>query len=72
MKIRAAAAAAAATALVGLAAVAGTPANAASATSIRSDSDVVSSQASAGGATTQGIDWLFCYWQPKFCNSYKW
>jgi hypothetical protein len=31
---------------------------------------VVTPVSSSGGATTQGLDWLLCHLQPKFCSTH--
>ncbi len=65
MKLRTLAAGFAVTAVLGASAVAATPAQAATTISVPTP---VGTSASAGGVvTTQGLDWLFCYLQPKYC-----
>jgi hypothetical protein len=66
MKVRRFAAGLAATALLGMSVAVAAPADAAS---LQGD-PVVTPVSSSGGATTLGLDRLFCYWLPQYCNSH--
>lgn len=66
MKVRRFAAGLAATALLGMSVAVAAPADAAS---LQGD-PVVTPVSSSGGATTQGLDWLLCRLQPKFCSTH--